>query len=225
MRTQRRPRLKRSAICFSEKTRLDQQRAELFQKALDEAQSERDRIICTARKDSQEIRARRARAMKQEYQDLNQTVARLVSAEVLAITRKVLADLANTPLKHIWWKYLSSGCASSAGKKKRSSLRRSGSPSNPQAQPQTKRSCQGSQFEAFELSLPQRAAIESRFEEISAQCSSGPGYNSFWTVPDLISGIELIVDGYKLAWSAGDYLASLEKEIGAAIRSHLQYRF
>ena len=37
----------------------DQQRAELFQKALDEARSERDRIISTARKDSQEIRARR----------------------------------------------------------------------------------------------------------------------------------------------------------------------
>ena len=42
------------------------------------------------------------------------------------------------------------------------------------------------------------------------------------TVPDLISGIELNGGGYKLAWSAGDYLASLEKEITAAIRSHLE---
>jgi len=197
----------------------DQQRAELFQKALDEAQSERDRIIGTARKDSQEIRARRARAMKHEYQDLNQTVARLVSAEVLAITRKVLADLASTALEaHMVEVFIKRLRELSDGEKAQLASAVAG-PALPTPGSNPDEKVAGTAVRtAFELSLPQRAAIESAIEE---SIGTMPLVR-FLTVPDLISGIELNGGGYKLAWSAGDYLASLEKEIAAGISAHLE---
>jgi F-type H+-transporting ATPase subunit b len=35
----------------------------------------------------------------------------------------------------------------------------------------------------------------------------------FETAPDLLSGIELTANGHKVAWSIGDYLASLKKSV------------
>ncbi len=45
------------------------------------------------------------------------------------------------------------------------------------------------------------------------------------TRPDLISGVELIMNGYKLAWNVADYLASLEKAVGEAFKSLSPVRF
>jgi F-type H+-transporting ATPase subunit b len=36
--------------------------------------------------------------------------------------------------------------------------------------------------------------------------------------PELISGIELTVNGMKIAWSIGDYLESLEKGVGELLK-------
>ncbi|MDE2365795.1 MAG: F0F1 ATP synthase subunit B, partial [Betaproteobacteria bacterium] len=44
----------------------------------------------------------------------------------------------------------------------------------------------------------------------------------FAVKPDLIAGIELMVNGYKLAWNIADYLASLEKDIGEALKTQFQ---
>jgi F-type H+-transporting ATPase subunit b len=35
----------------------------------------------------------------------------------------------------------------------------------------------------------------------------------FETVPDLISGLELTMSGYKVAWSVTEYLALLERRV------------
>ncbi|MDE2365571.1 MAG: F0F1 ATP synthase subunit B, partial [Betaproteobacteria bacterium] len=78
---------------------LDRQRAELLSKALDEARTERERLIAAARRDSQELRARREKALKWEYHNLSQAIASQTCAEVFAIARKVLADLASTTLE------------------------------------------------------------------------------------------------------------------------------
>ena len=40
----------------------------------------------------------------------------------------------------------------------------------------------------------------------------------FKTAPELISGIELSSNGYKLAWSISEYLNSLEKSISEMIK-------
>jgi F-type H+-transporting ATPase subunit b len=66
---------------------------------------------------------------------------------------------------------------------------------------------------AFELPSEQRAAIQHALNEtFSAEI-----HVRFETAPDVVSGIELTANGRKVAWSIADYLASLEKSVGALL--------
>lgn len=67
---------------------------------------------------------------------------------------------------------------------------------------------------AFDLPAEQRAAIQHALNEsFSADIPV-----RFETAPDVISGIELIANGRKVAWSIADYLASLKKSIGKLLK-------
>jgi ATP synthase alpha/beta family, nucleotide-binding domain len=75
---------------------------------------------------------------------------------------------------------------------------------------------------AFELPSEQRAAIQHALNEtfsadLSTPLSAGIQVR-FETAPDVISGIELIANGRKVAWSIAGYLASLEKSIGDLLK-------
>jgi len=62
---------------------------------------------------------------------------------------------------------------------------------------------------AFDLPDEQRAAIQQTLNEtFSADISL-----RFETAPDVISGIELIANGRKVAWSIADHLSSLGKGV------------
>jgi F-type H+-transporting ATPase subunit b len=67
---------------------------------------------------------------------------------------------------------------------------------------------------AFDLPAEQRAAIQNALNEtFSAEI-----HVRFETAPDLVGGIELTTNGQKVAWSIGDYLASLEKGVGELLK-------
>ena len=40
----------------------------------------------------------------------------------------------------------------------------------------------------------------------------------FEAAPDLISGIDLVTDGHKVAWSIAEYLMSLETSVGELLK-------
>ena len=42
---------------------------------------------------------------------------------------------------------------------------------------------------------------------------------SYRTIPDLVLGVELKIDGRKLAWSVSDYLEDLEETAGEALEA------
>jgi F-type H+-transporting ATPase subunit b len=62
---------------------------------------------------------------------------------------------------------------------------------------------------AFDLPEKQQNEIKDAVNRI---LSAAPQFQ-FKTNPELISGIELSANGYKLAWSISEYLNSLEKSI------------
>jgi F-type H+-transporting ATPase subunit b len=62
---------------------------------------------------------------------------------------------------------------------------------------------------AFELSLPQRAAIKTAVtESLGADIAT-----RFESSPKLVCGIDLSVSGVKLAWSVADYLNSISQDV------------
>jgi len=177
----------------------DQQRAVLLSEATDQAQSERQRLLDEARRDSDALRAEQQGALKREQQSLNAEIARRTREEVFAIARKALTDLAGTSLEARMSEVFARRLRSqNDGVKEDLAKALESSPD-----PVLVRS-------AFALPVEQRAAIQTAINDTLSMETQV----RFETAPDVISGIELSVNGRKLAWSIADYLASLEKSVG-----------
>jgi len=176
----------------------DQQRAALLSQATDEAKTERQRLLDEARQAADALSAKRQESLINDAHNLNQAISRRTQQEVFAIARKALTDLATTSLEermgevftHRLRELDSQGkeCLAEAIKTDPdSALVRS----------------------AFDLPTEQRAAIQNALNEtFSAEI-----HVRFETAPELISGIELITNGQKVAWSIADYLVSLGKSV------------
>jgi F-type H+-transporting ATPase subunit b len=183
----------------SKNEEFDQQRAARLSQAIDEAIAERQRLLDEARQAADVLRAKRQEALQREQQSLYDEIARRTRAEVFAIARKVLTDLAGTSLEERMSEVFADRLRA-LDDEARQGLARSLKTST---HPVRVRS-------AFELTSEQRAAIRTALNETLAADIQV----RFDTAPDVISGIELTTDGQKLAWSIADYLVSLEKSVG-----------
>jgi F-type H+-transporting ATPase subunit b len=177
----------------------DQQRAARLSQAIDEAEAERQRLLDEARQAADVLRAKRQEALQREQQSLYDEIARRTRAEVFAIARKVLTDLAGTSLEERMSEVFADRLRA-LDDEARQGLARSLKTST---RPVRVRS-------AYELTSEQRAAIRTALNETLAADIQV----RFDTAPDVISGIELTTDGQKVAWSIADYLASLENSVG-----------
>jgi F-type H+-transporting ATPase subunit b len=180
-----------------------QQRAALLSKATDEAAVERQRLLDTARKDADSLRDKQQESLRGEYKHLNEELAHRTQAEVFAIARKALADLAGVSLEERMADVfvLRMRGMDDAGKAGLAAMLKS-----PDASVQVR--------SAFELAPAQRAAIEGAIREMLSATASV----HFEIVPGLVSGIELVVQGRKVAWSVADYLSSLEKDVNELLK-------
>jgi F-type H+-transporting ATPase subunit b len=181
----------------------DAQRAALLSKATDEAGTERQRLLDAARKDADSLRDKQQESMRSEYQHLTEELARRTQAEVFAIARKALADLAGENLEErmtgVFVQHLRE--LNSDEKGRLAAMFKS------PYQPALVRS-------AFELAPQQRTAIESAIKETLAATATA----RFEVVPNLVCGIELVIQGQKVAWSIADYLTSLEKDVNELLK-------
>ncbi|SCX60788.1 F0F1 ATP synthase subunit B [Nitrosospira sp. Nsp1] len=200
----------------------EQQRLVLLGRASAEAHAERQRLITAARTDAGELRAQWEEALKREYEDLRAALSRRIGAEVFAITRKVLADLADTTLEaHMADAFIERLRALSPEEKANlvsiTRLSAAASPATP-ATPATPAAAETAGIlirSAFDLPATQQNAIKAAIKEILDTRIPV----RFETRPDLISGIELIANGHKVTWNIAGYLASLEEEIGKLLKS------
>ena len=180
----------------------DEQRAGLLHKATGEVSAERQRLLDAARDAAEAVSAQRRSVLEREQQSLNDEITRRTREEVFAIARKTLTDLAGTSLEVRMCDVFTRRLRAIDGKEKArfaKGLTASG--------PALVRS-------AFELPTEQREAIRLALgETFSVEADV-----RFETVPDVISGIEVTVNGRKVAWSIADYLGSLSKSVGELLQ-------
>ena len=181
----------------------DQQRDELLSKAKDEAKAERRRLLDEARQAADALRAKRQDALKREQQSLNDEITRRTREEVFAIARKTLTDLAGTTLEERMSEVFSRRLRELNNEAKEGLAKALKTSSDPVLV-----------RSAFELPSEQQRAIQHALQETFA----AEIQVRFETAPDVISGIELTVNGRKVAWSIADYLASLEKSVGELLK-------
>lgn len=176
----------------------DRQRAALLIEATDEAKAERQRLLNEARKAAEVLSAKRQETLIDDAHNLNQAITRRTQQEVFAIARKALTDLAATSLEERLCGVFIRRLYELDPKAKADfaeALKTTPVPALVHS--------------AFVLPPEQRAAIQTALNEtFSTEIRV-----RFETDPDLVSGVELIANGQKLAWSIADYLASLQKGV------------
>jgi F-type H+-transporting ATPase subunit b len=175
----------------------DQQRAALFSKATDEVHTHRQELLDEARSAAETLRSQQLESLRNGTKSLHQEISRQAQLEIFAIARKTLMDLAEVDLEEqvaaVFVHRLSQ--MDSQAKAEITAMKNA-------SESLLVRS-------AFDLPSRQRAAIQNTLNETFA----APLNLRFETAPDLIAGIELNANGYKVTWSITDYLSSMEQSI------------
>jgi len=163
-----------------------------------EVAAERERLYEAARRDADSLRARQQDGLQREYQSLSTELARRIQSEVFSIARQTLKDLAGATLEERMAQVFVARLQQMDAETKLALH-------SPDARVHS----------AFELTPAQRATIESAVKVVLGADIQV----SFELAPGLVSGLELIVQGQKIAWSVNDYLASLEKSVGVLLKA------
>lgn len=185
----------------------DQQRATLLAKVTEEAQADRKRLLDEARQDADQLSAKRQESLRNDAHSLHQAIRTRTQQEVFAIARKILTDLAATDLEERIGAMFTRRLRELSRETKDGfahALKTAAEPARVSS--------------AFDLPAAQRNAIQKALNEtFSADVNL-----KFETMPDSVCGIEISVNGQKIAWSIADYLASLEKSVGALLNPPAQ---
>ena len=181
----------------------DQKKKEMMSQALTESKVERQKLFEQVRKEANALQIQFQKSVKEKEENLEKEIAQKTQQEVFDISRKTLGELANTGLEE------------QVVKRFVLKLNELEGPVKQQISQVFNSDTTGIIVKsAFELSENQKEEIKSTFKNISGKES----VYQYETSPQLISGIELSANGYKVSWSISEYLNSLEKAISEAIQ-------
>lgn len=183
----------------------DQQRAALLSKATQEAGTERQRLLDDARKAADDVSAKRSESLLSDAENLNQAILQRTQQEVFAIARKALADLAGASLEERMCDVFMDRLRNMDAKSKADLAKALATAS----EPAIVRS-------AFDLPQAQRSALQ----KVLNETFSADVHARFETAPNLVSGIEIVTNGQKVAWSIADYLVTLKEGVGELLKKN-----
>lgn len=183
----------------------DQQHDELLTKAISEINEERQKLLEQTHTEVESLRVRLQESLRIEQQMMGSEIIRRTRNEVFAIVRKTLADLASVNLEDQMAGVFITRINALKPEEKElfySALNHSTQEISVQTM--------------FELPISQQVAIQNALKKnlnISAEIK-------FETLPNLANGIELIANGFKVSWSIGEYLVSLENHIAELLNQN-----
>jgi F-type H+-transporting ATPase subunit b len=176
---------------------LDRQRDILMSQMAEEVKSEHQRLLDEARKATDDFSAKQQEILRDDIYKKKQTFSVKLREEVFSIARKTLADLGTPNLEKCLVGEFINHLRDIDSNTKEALVH----DYKTSSAPAILRS-------AFDLPEEQRIIILNALKEIF----SPEIQVQFETAPDLISGIELTVNGQKISWNIGHYLISMEKE-------------
>lgn len=180
----------------------DQAREDLMLKATEEAAAQRQRLIESARQDSQLLRGKLTQSLAAERAELGRQLSLRTQAEVFALTRKALVELAGASLEDRMIEVLVERLRTLPAEQRPA----------PAAAERTVlvRS-------AHDPSPAGRTILEAAIRE----CIDKNIVIRFETAAELVCGLELSLGGVKLAWSVSDYLSTLAGDAAAIATTDL----
>lgn len=195
--------IKEQAEFLQKNAEFDQEKLALMNQAVAESNEVRQKLLEEVRNEAGALRSNLKNALKELQQDLSREITRKAQEEIFAIVRKTLSDLASLSLEE------QSVCIF---------IQRL----NDLNDHEKKQFSEAFRSDFHPILLQSAYALPERLqEEIKNAVSKVLGTNpqfQFKTAPELISGIELISNGYKLAWSIAEYLRSFQNSISETMR-------
>lgn len=183
----------------------DQERDGLMRKATEAGGTEHQRLIDSARQDSELLRVKLSQALGAERAELGRLLSVRTQAEVFALTRKALSELAGTSLEDRMVEVLIERL---------------------RALPEPQRLALAETPTVARTILVRSAddpspACRTRLEAAIREVLGATVVVHFETAPELVCGLELSVAGQKLAWSVADYLSTLAQDATAIVATEL----
>ena len=177
---------------------LDRDCDALLERARQEADAERHRLMTEAREAAETLRRESERSLRDQTRRLSDEVVRRTRDEVMSLLRRALADLAGAELEE--------AIADSFVER----LRGLDAPARERLAAAVERAEEPVRIRsAFPLPEARRQAIREAAESILPRGTS----LNFETADDVLAGIELVAPGEKLAWSLAEYLRTFERRI------------
>ncbi len=180
----------------------DGQKKVLMDKAVVDADTEKRKLIEKAKVEANTLRTNMEKVSKENQLNDNAEIAKKTQQQVFAITRKALTDIASVNLE----KESVNSFIKRLKKLKKEEKKQFIDAFKSKSNVIVVRS-------AFELSTKQQKKINVSVHEIL----DTEARLQFKITPEIINGIELSTNGYKVAWSFLEYLNSLEKNISETI--------
>ena len=180
----------------------DTEKKKLMDKAVEETNVERDKLLENARNEAAELRVKLQKSLSEMQENLNSDIAQKTQEEVFAIARKTLVDLASESLEEQSTTIFIKRINELKKDEKQQFITAFTSESSPILI-----------TSAFDLPKKQQSDIQKAVTEILGKDT----LFKFKTAPEIISGIELTSNGYKVAWSISEYLHSLQKNISEIV--------
>jgi len=176
----------------------DQQKKGLLDKVVADTNAEKDKLLEAAKNDANTLRSNLEKSAKENQQNQNIEIARKTQKQVFDITRKALTDIASISLEEQSANTFIKRLDELKDDEKKQFIDAFKSNANAILV-----------RSAFDLPEKQKGEINNAVDTILGTKTQ----LQFKTTPELISGIVLTTNGYKLAWSFSEYLNSLEKNI------------
>lgn len=180
---------------------------DLKAKANQEVAAEKGTLLEELQKEAILIRSKYMKSLLSEHQSLNQEIGRKIQEGVFAISRKTLSELADTTLEKSVIQIFLRRLNGLENIEKEKLISAAGSSNN-----------NSLIISAFELPLSNKEAIEVAVKNLLSRELTF----KYETAPDIVSGIELVVGGYKLSWNIADYILSLENNLGNLIEEKIK---
>ena len=190
---------------FAEKNKqFDAQKKELMDKVIAGTNSQKNKLLEDARKDIDALHAKQQKAVADMQENLKSELAQKTQKEVFDIARKILTDLASAGLEEQAAKLFISRLEALKDQEKTKFVDAFTTASKPVLIKS-----------AFELPAKQQTEIIKAVDKILGKHTTF----EFKTLPEIISGIELSANGYKLSWSISAYIDGLQNDISEAIKN------
>ena len=177
-------------------TDFDQQKKALMDTAVAEAQTQRQKLLEAARNEAEALKTKQQKSLNEAQENLQDDIVKKTRQTVFSITKKALADLASVGLEDQTVTVFTERLYHLTSAEKQPFIDAFQSSKTPIAVQS-----------AFELTPNQQTTIKTAVTKVLGSESDFV----FKTTPELISGIDLRSNGFKLAWSVSDYLTALEK--------------